>query len=174
MSQVKTAHERKSFFIEKMSSADLLKVVELEETCQLSRWGHNAYLDELTRADALLFVARNYKEEAQNGSANLIGFIAARLYANEMHINNIGVDVSARRRGVGGSLLTHIAVIGAQRGVQTISLEVRESNVTAQKLYEAYKFRVVGVRKNYYKNPSENALLMSARLEKNGLIDEPV
>lgn len=174
MSQVKTATERKSFSIEAMSPADLLRVVELEESCQLSRWGHDAYLDELTRADALLFVARRYDAEARNVVAKLVGFIAARLSADEMHVNNIGVDISARRQGVGGRLLKHSAEVAASRGASALSLEVRESNATAQKLYQAYNFRVVGARKNYYKNPVENALLMSARLEKNGLIGEPV
>lgn len=179
MSKVKLARESESFFIGAMLLDDLLKIVELEESCQLSRWGYDAYLDELARPDALLFVARNYKHESWNdraltGGADLIGFIAARLYADEMHINNIAVDVSARRLGVGGRLLTHIADIGARRGAQGISLEVRESNITAQKLYQAYNFATVGVRKNYYKNPIENALLMSARLAKNGLIERVV
>ena len=158
---------------------DLLKIVELEESCKLSRWGYDAYLDELARPDALLYVARNYKQgscidQSLTDGESLLGFIAARLYADEMHINNIAVDVSARRLGVGGNLLTHSTEIGAQRGARIISLEVRESNVTAQKLYRAYNFATVGVRKNYYKNPVENALLMSARLAKNGLIGRVV
>jgi ribosomal-protein-alanine N-acetyltransferase len=152
------------YVIEWMTEHDLLEVVEIEEASGLSLWGWEAYRAELDRREAVMLVARRAEAQGYPGERIVKGFIAARLVADELHINNIGVRESARRLGLGGSLLETALHWGAKQGALTAALEVRSSNVVAQSLYRRYGFHVVGRRKNYYRQPTDDALVMSAVL----------
>jgi ribosomal-protein-alanine N-acetyltransferase len=151
------------FHIAPMSEHDLLEVVEIEETCGLSRWGWDAYRAELSRPEAVALVARAGREELA-GERSVAGFVAARLNADELHVNNIGVRREARRRGLGGALLGLALDLGARRGARRAVLEVRAGNLPAQQLYAAYGFEAAGRRRNYYRDPAEDALVMTRRL----------
>ena len=155
--------ERAGCVIVPMTEHDLLEVVEIEETTGLSQWGWEAYRAELDKHEAVMLVARRHTRDALTGRA-LSGYIAARINADELHVNNIGVWPESRRRGVGGALLGAALEAGARRGAFEAVLEVRAGNLPAQRMYERFGFRVVGERKGYYREPVEDAKIMTKRL----------
>lgn len=146
-----------------MTEHDLLEVVEIEETTGLSQWGWEAYRAELEKPEAVMLVARRNSTDALTGRS-LSGYIAARINADELHVNNIGVWPESRRRGIGGALLGAVLEAAARRGAFEAVLEVRASNRAAQRMYERFGFRVVGKRKNYYREPVEDAMIMTRGL----------
>ena len=79
---------------------------------------------------------------------------------DELHINNLAVAPGRRRQGVGSALLQHVLREGTRTGAARATLEVRESNEIALALYERFGFTVAGVRRAYYSNPSEDALVL--------------
>ena len=79
---------------------------------------------------------------------------------DELHINNLAVRPSLRRRGVASALLRHILAEGARRGAIRATLEVRRSNEAARVLYERFGFSVSAVRHDYYTHPVEDALVL--------------
>ena len=166
MSRVEVAAEpaRRDFRIEVMTPHDLLEVVEIEEACRLSLWGWDSYHAELSSREAIMLVARRDRPDLRTGH-HLEGFLSARVSAGELHINNIGVHEESRRRGVGRALMDVVVAEALRQGAQTAILEVRAGNVAAQSLYRRYGFAVVGRRRQYYRDPPEDALLMNARLK---------
>jgi len=152
----------RGFYIEAMTEHDLLEVVEIEEACGLSRWGWEAYHAELTHGEnALMLVARPVEQSDTSTAENVKGFIAARLIAGEVHINNVAVRHQHRLQGIGRTLLQSVLDKAAEAGAETAFLEVRAGNAPAQALYGRCGFRVTGRRTNYYAGPPEDALVMS-------------
>jgi ribosomal-protein-alanine N-acetyltransferase len=147
-----------------MTEHDLLEVVEIEEACGLSRWGWDAYHAELRRPEAILLVTRGAVANGFSGSG-INGFIVARRAADEVHINNIGVREPSRRAGIASALLRAALAQAAHAGARVAVLEVRARNVAAQALYRQHGFRITGRRRDYYKEPTEDALIMMAVLE---------
>jgi len=166
MSRVDLAAEPglSEYKIEPMTAHDLLEVVEIEETCRLSLWGWDSYYAELSRPEAIMIVARRACGDKMTGHA-LYGFLSARVSAQELHINNIGVHEAARRRGVGNALMRTAVASAIRQGARGAILEVRAGNVAAQSLYRRYGFEVVGRRRQYYREPPEDALLMRSTLK---------
>jgi len=157
--------ESRKIEIAPMTEHDLLEVVEIEEASGLSRWGWDAYHAELKQAgEALMFVARCLGQKERSPGMELAGFIASRLVANELHINNVAVRFEYRRAGIGSALLETVLAEGARRGAGAAFLEVRESNTVAQVLYAKCGFGQTGRRKGYYSDPLEDALVMSRTL----------
>jgi ribosomal-protein-alanine N-acetyltransferase len=150
--------------IEPMTAHDLLEVVEIEEACRLSLWGWDSYYAELARPEAIMIVARRAHADRLTGQA-LYGFLSARVSAQELHVNNIGVHDAARRRGIGNALMDTAVATAIRMGAHAAILEVRAGNVAAQSLYRRYGFEVVGRRRQYYREPPEDALLMRAALK---------
>lgn len=146
-----------------MSAHDLLEVVEIEETSGLSRWGWDSYHAELSRPESIMLVARRASPDERG--KYLHGFVAARLGADELHVNNIGVREGVRRRGIGNVLLKHALERGEALGAHAAILEVRAGNLAAQALYRSLGFEVLGRRRNYYHDPTEDALVMSKPLQ---------
>lgn len=145
-----------------MNEHDLLEVVEIEETTGLSQWGWEAYRAELARPEAVMLVVR--RGVPDDSGRGVVAYIASRVSADELHINNIGVREEARRRGLGAALLGAALEEGARRGATLAVLEVRAGNAAAQALYTRFGFEVVGERKDYYRSPVENALVMTMPL----------
>ncbi|HZH89940.1 MAG TPA: ribosomal protein S18-alanine N-acetyltransferase [Pyrinomonadaceae bacterium] len=166
MSRVNLAAEtgQSDYKIEPMTPHDLLEVVEIEEACRLSLWGWDSYYAELARPEAIMIVARRERADKLTGHA-LYGFLSARVSAQELHINNIGVHESARRRGIGNALMQAVFASAGKLGAHTAILEVRAGNVAAQALYRRYGFEIVGRRRQYYREPPEDALMMRAALK---------
>jgi ribosomal-protein-alanine N-acetyltransferase len=152
-----------AFHIRPASEHDLLEITEIEQECGLSAWGWDGYYKELTQEKtAFMFVAR--LEPQRDLSVNLGGFITSRLVADEVHVHNFGVRPALRRLGLGRALLRAALDYGSSRGAVSAWLEVRAGNEAAQAIYLQHGFAITGRRKNYYDHPTEDAVLMSARL----------
>lgn len=148
--------------IDGMTEHDLLEVCQIEEMSDLSTWGWDAYHTELCSGhETIMLVAR--VDSAVHG-VELSGFIVARLIAGELHVNNVAVRPEFRRCGIGSSLLKATLVRAKQACAQVAHLEVRAGNEAAQALYGLCGFRFTGRRKDYYRDPTEDALLMSLLL----------
>jgi ribosomal-protein-alanine N-acetyltransferase len=79
---------------------------------------------------------------------------------DELHINTLAVHPDRRRQGLASLLLTHVLDDAVRRGAEKATLEVRRSNEGALRLYERFGFEVGGVRKEYYRQPVEDALIL--------------
>jgi [ribosomal protein S18]-alanine N-acetyltransferase len=154
--------ETEEFYISRMTEHDLVDVVEIEEACGLSRWGWEAYHAELAQARrSVMLVARLQKGKGFPVEQRIKGFIAARLVADELHINNVAVRQDYRRLGIAKKLLDSVLDEAARMGARTAFLEVRAGNAPAQALYARCGFRIAGRRPGYYTQPLEDALVMS-------------
>jgi ribosomal-protein-alanine N-acetyltransferase len=153
-----------SVSVSNMTEHDLLEVVEIEQSCGLSRWGWDAYHTELQSDHRdLMLVARVSAADNQD-ETTIAGYLVARLTAGELHLNNLAVRQSYRRRGVGTALLGRISEAAKRAGAFTAFLEVRAGNSAAKAFYEHSGFVVVGRRRQYYSAPAEDALIMSLQL----------
>jgi ribosomal-protein-alanine N-acetyltransferase len=150
--------------ISHMTEHDLLAVVELEETCGLSRWGWEAYYHEIAQGRGALMLVARAASGVELAADALAGFIAARFTGDEVHINNVAVAHPFRRRGIGAALLGRVLKEGGALGARTALLEVRASNAAAQALYSRLGFVTVGLRRAYYTDPPEDALVMTASI----------
>lgn len=151
--------------ISRMTEHDLLQVVEIEEASGLSRWGWEAYYTEITRpGETIMLVARPLRAEQGLSSSDILGFIAARLTADELHINNMAVREDWRQSGIGSLLLGGALEEGRRRGARSSFLEVRASNEPAKALYKRFGFSEQGRRPRYYADPLEDAVVMTAPL----------
>ena len=149
------------FEVVPMREIDLEEIVEIEESTGLNRWGYDAYRRELlTNPHAVMYVARSLSA----GEPAVLGFVAAALMYDELHINNIASRPEIRRRGIGRALLRTAIDEGRLRGASFCVLEVRASNVAAQELYRAFDFTISRRRKDYYRAPVEDALEMVLKL----------
>jgi [ribosomal protein S18]-alanine N-acetyltransferase len=161
-----TLGESKDFSISRMTEHDLLEVVEIEEASGLSRWGWNAYHTELMQqGGVLMFVARCLDGEILSSGVRIKGFIASRLIADELHVNNVAVRSEYYRLGIGSALLETVLGESGRMGARLAFLEVRASNYPAQVLYTRCGFSITGRRRNYYSEPAEDALVMSRTLQ---------
>jgi ribosomal-protein-alanine N-acetyltransferase len=103
-------------------------------------------------------------KERDSGDSNLvIGLAGFWLMAGEAHIVNIAVRQAYRRRGIGELLLISLISLALEKGADNITLEVRKSNAAAQKLYQKYGFNIKGVRRGYYLDDREDAVIMTAK-----------
>ena len=145
--------------IERMTEHDLIEVCAIEEMSDLSAWGWDAYHNELqSHLDTIMLVARLASSSAPD---EIAGFIVARVIADELHVNNVAVRPEFRGQGLGSALLQTTLEQAQKRSAKIAQLEVRAGNGEAQRLYLRCGFTVVGRRKNYYRHPTEDALLMN-------------
>lgn len=146
--------------IESLGPADVEKVVQLEVASGLSSIGPALYAAKLEDPRELLLVARPL-----DNPDLIAALLSAVIVIDELQIDNIAVDRSFRGRGIAGQLLKVALHAAFDRGARTAVLEVRRSNLPAIRLYRSSGFAVVGARTAYYRNPDEDALIMSASLD---------
>ena len=117
-------------------------------------WPANAFRHELTQN-------RNARYVVAREDERIVGYGGLWLMVDEAHITTFAVHPDARRRRVGERLLQRLFEIATDMGAEWLTLEVRASNLAAQRLYEKYGFRRTGVRRRYYSDNNEDALIMS-------------
>ena len=110
-----------------------------------------------------MFCIRRMREE-DLADVVLVGYLIVYYVLEDGEIARIAVESDFRRNGVASRLLKELAFICADNGVNKLLLDVRESNESAKAFYKKKGFVLDGVRKNYYTNPTENAILMSLEL----------
>ncbi len=136
-----------------MSSADIPAVLEIEHRSFPTPWPRDAYVHELeNNRTAVYMVARR--------EGVLVGYAGMWVVLDEAHITTIAVDPPQRGQGIGEGLLIAMIERAGERGARWMQLEVRRSNTVAQALYRKYGFRDVGVRRTYYSDNSEDAIVM--------------
>lgn len=141
--------------IRRMCAADLDAVAELERCCFSESWSWK-----LLEAGLYSDYDEYYVFE-QDG--RILGYCNLRILAGEGEIQRIAVLPACRRMGVGRKMMDAMEASARAQRVHAVALEVRESNVAARNLYESYGFRTEAVRKGYYHNPTEDALIMWKR-----------
>jgi ribosomal-protein-alanine N-acetyltransferase len=102
-------------------------------------------------------------EETEADKQWVVGYVGLWFMAGEAHITNIAVRAGQRRQGIGELLLISAIDVAVERDAQFMTLEVRPSNTEARALYTKYGFMEVGVRRGYYYDTGEDALLMTTQ-----------
>ncbi len=145
------------FTLAPMTIDDLDEVLAIERASFQTPWSRGAFRYELTQNR----VARSLVVRA---GGQLVGYLCLWEIGHEIHVTNVAVHPSFRRRGVGRALLGNVLEDARRNGVELVFLEVRPTNTEAVALYESFGFRVIGRRKGYYFDTGEDALVMEARL----------
>jgi len=135
-----------------MLAADLDQVAAIEQISLPSPWSKELFEAELKRPQARYFVA-----EEGSRVAGYMGYWEA---PQEAHIINLAVAPDFRKKGLGVALLDHVLEFARKTGAALATLEVRESNVAARGLYEKCGFKFVAIRKKYYVDNQEDAVVM--------------
>ena len=136
-----------------MRRRHLRGIMAIERQVYPRPWSPNLFLSEMTEsANRCYLVARMERE--------VVGYGGLICYGEEAHITNVAVDPIHHRRRIGSRLLHDLLANAIDLGAEAVSLEVRVTNWGAQRLYGRFGFRPVGVRKNYYQEVSEDALIM--------------
>ena len=138
--------------ITEMKEQHVQQIAELEKMCFRDPWSENSIASELNNRLSLWFVA--VQEE------QVIGYVGSQTVLGETDMMNIAVHPNYRKQGVGTELIEHLIEALALRGSHSLMLEVRISNEAAISVYKKLGFTEVGCRKNYYRNPKEDALIL--------------
>ena len=141
--------------VDPLTSPDELDgLLAVEETSFTNPWTREMYLAELENTGvSYVFVARET-------TGRIVGFCSFWRVVDELHINNLAVLPMYRRRGVASAILGRVFDEARVLGASRATLEVRRSNDAARQLYERFGFAVAGVRRGYYRNPEEDALVL--------------
>ena len=144
--------------IEKMNASHVPQIADLEKLCFSDPWSEKSIETELSCRLSLWFVAME--------GDKVVGYVGSQTVIDESDVMNIAVHPDYRRQGIGEALLETLADALREKGSRGLTLEARVSNTPAVSLYEKAGFRQVGLRKNYYRNPKEDALILRKELEK--------
>ena len=136
-----------------MAEEHISALAQLERECFSDPWSEKALAEELSNSNAVFRVALIDGEVA--------GYVGMLHVLDEGDICNVAVFDRFRRKGVASALIQHLVDYGVENQLSFITLEVRESNIGAQKFYETMGFETIGVRRNFYDNPKEHAILMN-------------
>jgi [ribosomal protein S18]-alanine N-acetyltransferase len=144
--------------VDLIKEEDLPKILAIERESFPSPWTDGMFVKELESAHSMCLCVR-----INSGNKSIIGaYIIFWLVADEAHLHNLAVKKEYRRNGLAFGLMETMENIAAQNGITAQTLEVRESNNEAIKLYRKCGFVVKGVRPLYYIDTKEDALIMWA------------
>lgn len=135
-----------------MRREDVPRVMEIERECFPTPWHESAYLNELSNRSAYYVVACV--------DSQIVGYSGMWIIMDEAHITTLGVARSARGQKIGERLLVALLDESIRRGARRATLEVRQSNIVAQNLYRKYEFLPAAIRRGYYTDNHENAIIM--------------
>jgi ribosomal-protein-alanine N-acetyltransferase len=139
--------------IARMRRRHLKGVLAIERQVYPRPWSPNLFLAEISEPRTRTYlVARMGKE--------IVGSGGVMCYGHEAHITTIAVDPLHHRKKIGTRLMYELIRDAVRMGASAVSLEVRVSNWGAQRLYSRFRFRPVGIRKNYYQETGEDAVVM--------------
>ena len=143
--------------IRTMVEADLDQVVAIEQACQLTPWTRSSFADSLQGS---------YRCQVLECAGEVAGFLVMSWVLDEAHVLNVAVTPAWQGRGLAGQLLEQAFAAARQQQITVVYLEVRESNLAAQRLYDRLGFNAYGCRPNYYRRGTghEDALLLMLEL----------
>ena len=133
--------------------ADGAAIARAEAEIFSDPWSERDIVDTISTSGAMCFVATGDEGE-------LLSYLVGRQIPPEGEIYRIATLPEARRRAIAYRLLDYAVKTERGRGLESLFLEVRQNNIPARTFYRAYGFKEIGIRKNYYKNPSDDAIIM--------------
>ena len=136
-----------------MTSSDVPDIAALEKVCFALPWSEQAFYDELDNKLARYFVAKS--------GGKVVGYAGVWSVSGEGGITNVAVHPDYRRQGIGSMLIEAMIKSARAEKLDLLTLEVRKSNIAAQGLYEKYGFVPIGLRKRYYSDNDEDAIIMT-------------
>ena len=145
-----------SFEVKPIDYRHIKEIANLEKICFSTPWS------EQTITEAFKTGTRFFIAEKDN---KILGYVGISAILDEGYITNVAVFPKARQQGVASLLLETLFDFAKEKGLSFISLEVRESNMSAISLYRKFGFKTEGKRKNFYSHPQENALIMTKRFD---------
>jgi len=137
-----------------MTADHLDQVAEIEQICFSDPWSRRMLSEHLENECAATLVALS-----ENGT--VLGYAGLLVVLDEGYITNVAVRPEYRRQGIAGELLAVFHRFAEGNKMAFLTLEVRDSNASARALYTKHGFKEVGVRKNYYDHPKEDAIIMT-------------
>ncbi len=140
--------------LRRLQLRDLAAVEEIERTSYPTPWSRSMFAGELTKPSSICLGAFD------GDTGALLGYLIISRYVDAWHVMNVAVAPEHRRRGIAASLLDRLFELTVGDGRRGYTLEVRVSNTSAIKLYERAGFRARGVRRGYYTDNREDALIM--------------
>ena len=141
-------------YISKMTSDDIENVVSIEaEAYGEHHWSKSSFYDEMNNNLAKYYAAKT-------AEGKLVGYAGTWHIIDEGHITTIAVKKDFQRNHIGEAIIIKILEDCYNAGIKYLTLEVRESNEAAIKLYTKYGFQSLGTRKGYYQDNNEDALIM--------------
>ncbi len=149
--------------IEKASLSDVKEIAEIENLCFSVPWSEKAVEEFIENPLCVMFCAK------QNGI--IAGYVGLYIIIGDCDIANVAVLPEFRKRGIAIKLMEHAESFAKEKNVNKLMLEVRASNLPAISLYEKLGFSTVGIRKNYYTQPKEDALLMDKTIDEQDLTE---
>lgn len=144
-----------------MDKSHIEQIAALERECFSAPWTQEMLTDALYDPQACFIVA-------EDGQGGVLGYAGLHAVLDEGYIDNVAVEPAARRHGVASALLDVFCRFGAAN-LAFLTLEVRASNAPAIALYEKHGFAQAGLRKNYYRDPKEDAVLMTKQFKEAGV-----
>lgn len=153
--------ETNPFVVRVMDRGHIPGVLEIERASYPAPWSESAFTNELTSVTsvAIVALAGDTGESGETGG-KVAGYLVGWIVADQVHIANIAVAAEHRRRGAGILMMNWLLEESVRRGCTSSSLEVRESNRAARAMYTRLGYRAVAIRKAYYSNPREDAVVM--------------
>jgi ribosomal-protein-alanine N-acetyltransferase len=139
--------------IREMTAGDIPSVMEIERSSFITPWTEGMFRSQLRFRDQTINLV--LVEEGV-----VAAYAAAWIAYDEVHLLSIAVDPAARRRGLGGEILGAVMERGKVRGADRVILEVREGNAAARDFYRLYGFVDIGMRRRYYSDTDEDAIVM--------------
>lgn len=143
--------------ITEMKADHVPQVAALEKLCFADPWSEMSIASELQNLWSYWLVAVS--------GDTVVGYIGSQSSIDEADVMNVAVQPDFRRQGIAESLISTLVEELKKRGIHALMLEVRASNAPAIALYEKLGFQQVGLRKNYYRNPKEDALILRKEWE---------
>lgn len=140
-----------------MNKDHVSQIAQLEAQCFSDPWSEKSIASELENPLSLWLVAE------ENGQ--VCGYVGSQTVLDESDMMNVAVDPGFRRQGIAQALIETLIAELAKMGSRCLRLEVRVSNENARALYERMGFQQLGLRKNYYHNPKEDALILGKEWE---------
>lgn len=141
-----------------LTETDIPNVVALETKVFSDAWTEQSIYETFCQSQAFVAVAESDGEFA--------GYCIVYYVLDEGEIARIAVDEKARRQGVGRGLLDYVCKCCEEKQIARLLLDVRESNTGARAFYKQYGFAEDGMRRNFYEQPKENAVLMSKNIQR--------
>ena len=139
--------------IRQAAGDDVHEMAELDKICFSMPWSEASFLHEVTENGLALYIVAELE-------GKLVGYAGIWLIAGEGHITNVAVHPDYRRRHIGEAIVSALLAEAETAGVFAETLEVRAMNSAAQGLYAKFGFKAAGIRKGYYEDNGEDAVIM--------------